>query len=247
MANSRQIRAWAREQGLDVSDAGPISTDIRRSYREAHEEVTDSSPVSVMDDAMPVVEEVAPKIAEDEPVIARVITRAKKASRPSSGRRRATRNPVSHILGFVYGGLAAPVSKVSEPVAYMMSIQSDVAGQILDPVVAGTVLDKILQPFAKVNEKLEPVQALLMPLACVAVMERFPGMESDPKVVNMLRKSLASWAKIAKPHLDAIKAEEAQFEEEFGKDINEVIEMLQNVILVSRMKKEQAAAAESWG
>lgn len=249
MANSRQIRAWAREQGLEVSDAGPISTDIRRAYREAHEETsTPEVPVpDISSTDSEIVEEVAPKIAEDEPVLGRVINRAKKATRPTSRGRKVTRNSVSHILGFIYGGMASPVSKVSEPVALMMSLQAEVAGEILDPVIANTLVDKILQPFAKVNEKFAPLQAMLTPLVCVGIMEKIPGMDMDPRVLGALRKSLASWAKIAKPHLDKIAADEKQFEEEFGKDIDTVMEMIQNSILVARIKKEQATAAESWG
>lgn len=247
MANSRQIRTWARDNGMEVSDAGPLSTDVRRAYREAHEE-SPTPDVSLMDEAPPVVEEVAPKVTDDEPVLGRVINRAKKATRSTPPRgRKVMRNSVSHILGFVYSGLAAPVSRVSEPVAFMMAMQSEVAGEILDPVVAGTMVDKILQPFAKVNEKLAPVQAMLTPLVCVAIMEKIPGMESDPRVVNTLRKSLASWAKIAKPHLEKIAEEEKAFAEEVGKDIDEVIESVQQVIILTRVKKEQATAAESWG
>ena len=243
MANSRQIREWAREQNLPVSDAGPIATDIRRAYREAHEE-NPAPEVSLTDEALPFVEEVAPKVAAEEPVIARVISRAKKTTRAPRGRKMA-RNSVAHILGFVYSGMAAPVSKVSPPVAYMMTVQSEVAGAVLDPVVAGTVVDKILQPFARVSEKMEPINALLTPLVCVALMERFP--EQIPRIEPQLRKALGSWAKISKPHYDAIKAEEEKFTEEYGKDIDEVIEALKNVITLTAMQKEQATAAESWG
>lgn len=243
MANSRQIREWAREQGLTVSDAGPISTEIRRAYREAHEDVPVPT-VSLTDDAPPFVEEIAPKLTDDEPVIARVVNRAKKTARAPRGRKMA-RNSVAHILGFVYSGLAAPVAVVSPPVAYMMSIQSEVAGAVLDPVVAGTVIDRILQPFARVNEKMAPLNALLTPLVCVALMERFP--EQIPRIEGQLRKSLASWARISKPHYDAIKVAEEKFTEEFGKDIDDVIEAVKNAIVLSAMAKEQATAAESWG
>lgn len=243
MANSRQIREWAREQNLPVSDAGPIATDIRRAYREAHEE-NPAPEVSLTDEAPPFVEEVAPKVAAEEPVIARVISRAKKTTRAPRGRKMA-RNSVAHILGFVYSGMAAPVSKVSPPVAYMMTVQSEVAGAVLDPVVAGTMVDKILQPFARVSEKMEPINALLTPLVCVALMERFP--EQMPRIEQQLRKSLASWARISKPHYDAIKEAEEKFTEEFGEDIDQVIESVKNVILLTQMQKEQATAAESWG
>lgn len=243
MANSRQIRAWAREQGMEVSDAGPIATDVRRAYRDANEE-TPALETSIMDEAPPVVEETAPKLAPDEPALTRVINRAKKTTRPARGRK-VVRASVAKILGIGYSMLSVPVASFSKPTAYMMTLQQEVAGEILDPVIAGTIVDKILQPFAQVSEKMEPINALLTPLVCVMLMDKFPAM--DEKTVPQLRKALATWARIAKPHYDAIKEEEKKFEEEFGQDIDTVIESVRNVILLTRMQEEQASATESWG
>jgi hypothetical protein len=241
MANSRQIRGWARDQGLEVSEAGPISTDIRRAYYDAHDNV-DEPEVSITDNAPEFVQEVAPKVSDEEPVITRVVKRARKAAGTSRTRgKKVARKSLASVISMGYEWLAIPAASVSPPVSYMMALQAPVVGDILDGPIAGTILDKLLQPIATVNEALEPVNAVLTPLVGAFLLDKFP--EHADKIVPKLRTGLYAWAKVAGPHYARIQELDEKFEEEHGASIDKVLEQLLAVVQLSHEKKQ----SQEWG
>lgn len=243
MANSRQIRAWAKEQELEVSDAGPISSDIRRAYYDAHDGSVSVPEASITDHAPEPVEEVAPKVADADPIVTRVISRAKKATRGSgSGRgKRVVRKSLASVISMGYEWLAVPAAAVSPPVSFMMQIQAPVVGEILDGPIAGTIIDKILQPLATVNEALEPVNAVLTPLVGAFLLDRFP--QHADKIIPKMRNGLHQWAKVSGPHYVKIQQEEEAFTEEYGDSIDKVLEQLLQVVQLTHEKRQ----GQEWG
>lgn len=242
MANSRQIRGWARDNGLEVSDAGPISSDVRRSYYDAHDGADSASEVSIMDDAPELVEEVAPKLTASEPVFERVIKRAKKATAsPRARGKKVARKSLASVISMGYEWLSIPAATVSKPVSYMMALQAPVVGDILDGPISGTILDKILQPLATVNEAMEPVNAVLTPLIGAFLLDKFP--QHADKIIPKLRTGLYSWAKVAGPHYARIQELDEAFEKEHGESIDKVLEQLLAVVQLSHEQKQ----SQEWG
>ena len=240
MANSRQIRGWAKDQGLEVSDAGPISSDIRRAYYDAHDETAPD--VSITDNAPEFVEEVAPKIDEAEPVIGRVIKRARKATSGSRTRgKKSVRKSLAAVISMGYEWLAVPAATLSPPVSFMMQIQAPVVGEILDGPIAGTFIDKLLQPIATVNEAMEPINAVITPLVGAFLLDRFP--QHADKILPKMRNGLHQWAKVSGPHYVKIQEEEASFTEEFGESIDKVLEQLMAVVQLTHEKRN----SQDWG
>lgn len=242
MANSRQIRGWARDNGYEVSDAGPISSDIRRSYYDAHDGANTSAEVSITDDAPEYVEEVAPKLTASEPVFERVVKQAKKVTASSRARgKKAVRKSLASVISMGYEWLAIPAATVSPPVSFMMQMQAPVVGDILDGPIAGTILDKILQPIATVNEAMEPVNAVLTPLIGAFMLDRFP--QHADKIIPKLRTGLYAWAKVAGPHYARIQELDEKFEEEHGASIDKVLEQLMQVVQLTHEKRQ----SQEWG
>lgn len=239
MAQSRTIRKWALETGRydDLSEMGPIPAHIRRDFREAHADMPEGEPAPVAPpDASEPIEEVAPKLQPDEPVISRVASRVRKA-RTSKPRGRKVRLSVASLISEGWQYLAIGVSRFSAPVGWMMDNQAPVAGLVLDEPIAGTVLDKILQPFAKVEQTFDPVNALIGPLVCAYLMDRFP--DQQDKIIPRLRKSLMSYARVTAPYYDKLEETETQLSEQFGGRIDDIIESLQMVITLSHQQKAQ--------
>jgi hypothetical protein len=240
MANSRQIREWARDNGYEVSDAGPLSLDIRRAYNDAHD--TAAPEVSVTDHAPEPVEEVAPKVSDDEPVIGRVIKRARKAAGSSRARgKKVARKSLVSVISMGYEWLAIPAASVSKPMAFMMQMQAPVVGEILDGPISGTILDKVLQPLASLNEAIEPVNAVLTPLVGALLLDKFP--QHTDKILPKLRTGLYSWVKVAGPHYARQEELNEEFEKLYGQDIDKVLEML---LAVVQLTHEQNQSPE-WG
>lgn len=241
MANSRQIRGWARDNGYEVSDAGPISSDIRRAYYDAHDGSNEPD-VSITDNAPEFVEEVAPKVTEEEPVLGRVIKRARKAaSTPRARGKKVARKSLAAVISMGYEWLSVPAASVSKPVAYMMALQAPVVGEVLDGPIAGTFLDKLLQPIASVNEAMEPVNAVITPLVGAFLLDKFP--QHADKILPKMRNGLYAWAKVAGPHYARIEEVNAEFEKEHGESIDQVLEQLMAVVQLSHEQK----SSQEWG
>ena len=241
MANSRQIRAWLREQNYDVPDAGPLSLEYRQLYNDAH---SDPQPdVSVRDDAPEYVEEVAPKVSDkDQPVLGRVVNRARKATSGARTRgKKVARKSLASVISMGYEWLAVPAASVSVPVSFMMQMQAPVVGEILDGPIAGTIIDKLLQPLATVNEALEPVNAVLTPLVGAFLLDKFP--QHADKIMPKMRNGLHQWAKVSGPYYVKQQEEEEVFEKEYGESIDQVLEQLLAVVRLSHEQKN----SQEWG
>ena len=242
MASSREIRAWLKDQGYEVPSGGPLSLEYRKLYNEAHTD-SDIPEVGLMDHAPEVVEEVAPRVSEpDRPVLGRVMNRAKKATSGSRTRgKKVARKSLASVISLGYEWLSVPAATLSKPVSYMMAVQAPVVGEVLDGPIAGTILDKILQPIASVNEAMEPVNAVLTPLVGAFLLDRFP--QHADKILPKMRNGLHAWAKVAGPHYEKIQAEEEVFEEKHGESIDKVLEQLMQVVQLSHEQRN----GQEWG
>lgn len=97
-------------------------------------------------------------------------------------------------------GVALCRSGADIPVGNCLQFQAPIVGEILDEAVAGTVLDKVLQPIAGGGERLKKVSSVLAMPVLVAVLERNPGMAPvlEPVLRQTIREHLVNMAPVIK-------------------------------------------------
>jgi hypothetical protein len=116
------------------------------------------------------------------------------------------------------------VTPVAWPVANVLAMQSPVAGKILEDVVKNTVVDTVLQPFARVGQAGQVGFALLGPPIIVGMACARP--DAQPILEPLLREALKSWLQVAGPKLIERAKEEAEFEKEYGQTITAMIQAI---------------------
>lgn len=109
-------------------------------------------------------------------------------------------------------------------VANMLAIQSPVAGKILEPIVKDTVVDAVLQPFARVAHGGQVAFALLGPPVLVGIAAAKP--DSQPIIEPLLREALKTWLEVAGEKLVEKAEEEMEFQEKYGHTIDAMIKMI---------------------
>lgn len=227
MANTHDIRVWARDRGIDIADSGPIPRDVRDEYQAYLTETVGETTIEPdeSDERRPAVE---PTLTSK---VKSVINRPKQSARPSGTRSRARkaapakeakpRVGIEKWLSRAWRGLGMVVGQASESAERMMTYQAPVAGMLLEDVVKGTIVDKALQPFARVEEKTGVVGMLVAPPLAIMMIELFP--ERADKIIPELRQMMASWIDVAGPKIEAMVERERNFEENYGKKIDDIL------------------------
>lgn len=233
---SDDIREWAKTQGYDVGERGAIAADIRKAYQ-AREEKADAFPAedSPGPDTPPVegtVTEVAPKQPTFADRVSDKISTAKKRTRTIKSKppakAKGPRVSIEGILTGAYGAGAAIVGKVNPAVGFIMGVQAPVAGMLMEDSVKGTAVDKLLQPLAKNADRARVGRALLGPPVLVAAIQAQP--DKAPFLIPILRKMLADYIDLAGPKIVEIQKREAQFEEKYGSEVDEILNRLVGII-----------------
>lgn len=133
----------------------------------------------------------------------------------------AARVPVDRIIARGWQFLAQMVAPINVPVARVLDMQAPVAGLILENNLKGSVVDRILQPLARVEERGEVAFALLGPPVLVAAITARPQMAGV--LIPILRESLKTWLDVAGPSMKIVEEREADFEEKYGARIDTMI------------------------
>lgn len=242
---SDNIREWARDQGHDIGDKGPISRTVREAFQARD---TEGGRLPSDDEPSPGTSDVAPPTPEAPPKQPTVADRAKDTIAKGRTRRgaRGTAKPkvrkaagprasVESILTGIYGAFAAGIGKINPPVGMIMGVQAPVAGMLLEDSVKGTAIDRLLQPFAKNADRARVGKALFGPVIVVGALSARP--ELAPILVPQLRKMLADYIDLAGPKIIEIQKREADFEEKYGKDVDEIISALIETINLTNAAK----------
>lgn len=122
-------------------------------------------------------------------------------------------------LGATVAGRAGDV-----PVAKVLGVQTPVAGQALDRALAGTMLDRIIQPLAADADRYSELASLVSFPMVVAIYERNPSPPLEAVLDMLIRRNLLAMAdaiKVAKreaEHMAEATAELASVGMEFGSD-----------------------------
>jgi hypothetical protein len=278
MPSAAEIRAWARENGIPVSDTGRPSGGLRRQFAAAHppppedddpfaDGAGDEGEWSTAADEPPEGRAASPGRAAAEAAAAeareasapppgaassrppgssrprppagpgwRDRLRSARPARPAAGGQRAgrpraarparpahPRMPLDRLFGAAYTGLAKVAETFNPPVGRVLAFQAPVAGAVFEDKFRGTLVDRAMQPFARMQDQGETLTALIGPPALVLALQAQPG--AAPVLLPLLRGSLVSWIRLAGPKAAQQAREDAEFEEEHGAEIDAALAM----------------------
>jgi len=239
MVMTSEKRAWLQAQGYTVSDHGKLSDTLTAAYDAAHPAPNGEPPpppaTDYPDDDFESAFADEPAADDDESFATGETPprRPKASSRPgrargllsgwqrntgtkrSPAKKKHPRKPVEGLISRGWG-LAARLARPMPPVSRILQIQAPVAGILLEDAVKGTIVDTVLQPLARWEEKGKVFGALAGPPALVGMitvhLAQAAAAETDPNPVfmslatEMLEESLFLYADVVGDRFDEILA-----------------------------------------
>ena len=232
MAETTDIREWARQQGIDIGDRGRIPGDVRARFE------AEAAPVTTGTDdgedlvAMPDGDFTAPpdpamtgpaangsrsRPSAGEPPDAEETPPTPGAKRkpwdrlrvPKDGKPRGGGKRVSleTWAARAWKGLAYVAGAGHTPTSRVLNMQAPVAGIVVDGMIRDTLPDKFLQPLARMGEGGKDVVALVgLPLLVFAT-ERKPQLYAVTR--PLMAEAATEWVLIAGPAMRKAKARAA--------------------------------------
>jgi hypothetical protein len=238
MATASEMRQWLHDNGRTQSMKGRISAEDRAFYDAAHGDGTQNtdSPddfeenIGVSAADFPGEDETEPDtVADEEQQPKRVRTRKPAAARArsglvrgllggqqqSKGKRKTTpkRAPRVSLEKFTSRGwtmLGRMAMSVSPPTGRCLQAQAPMAGVILNDIARDTVADRILQPLARAEDKLDKVFALTAPPLIVMALDASKGLPPGEQaarqaiLVPMLREALRVSLEVTESYAEQI-------------------------------------------
>lgn len=155
-----------------------------------------------------------------------------KPARPGRKKAKRARVPVDELISSGWRGMAR-IARPVPPLERVLKVQAPVSGLLLEEAVAGTMVDTLLQPLARVMGQGKLVAALVGPPMLVTAgtlhMQRAAAEGKQPNPVAMgiihegLRETLMVWMDVAGPKFEAALKRERDFEAKYGTDVDEFI------------------------
>jgi hypothetical protein len=207
-----EIRDWARSTGRKIGDRGRIPAAVRGEYeaiaRDLGPEPGPAAPDAPPDaDAAPAPPparpearpRAVPKGKRPRSRIAAFLagdpknsSNSKSTGRKSSSEKR-TRTPVDKFAGKLWEWAASATEHFNVPVARCMAWQSPYVGLMAEETIRGTVVDKILQPIVRSEEKVTTLAAVIaMPIIVGALQN--PANQPDAGLLGVARYQVLSRA-----------------------------------------------------
>lgn len=224
---SDNIREWGRTNGFEVPEEGRLPPGLRSAFDARirdDETAVDAAPEVTDNDERP------PALVKPTTVerVRGMAARAKAANAPVRGARsskaRKPRVSTEKALSWLWSGAASLANSFNPAVSRVMSMQAPMAGMILEDKVKNTIADKVLQPIARGLDSGNTAMALIGPPLFIQALTMRP--ERAPQIVPMLRASLRSWVVVAGSKIEAQVEEDKEFEEKYGKKIDEMLEYI---------------------
>lgn len=205
MADVAEIRAVLREHGHEPPDVGKLGGEWRDLYDEI--QAGETEPDHPLGDAETTVtgaqlppDPDAAATTADVPPAERRPRNVRKGRAPaasikdrikgrgkSRGGRSKTRHPrvpVDSLCEKVWSAVARALLPVDPPVSRCLAMSSPVAGVLLEDAVKGTIVDRGLQPLARMEERGKKVAALVMPPVLVAGLERAQQLPDQQRMMR---------------------------------------------------------------
>lgn len=234
--NTAAARKWAVAEGMEVPSRGKLPQRIIDQYLIEHpEDETAVDPESAVldraaDDTVvdaEIVDDPYQGSNEKPPVPPKTAGRKwfGKKEKPAATRKR--RVSLADTLETTWEVAALGIGNtVSPSVARLMGIQAPVAGELLEDRIRGTLVDRVLQPFARMHDGAKGWYTLIAPPLLVMAIERTEG-DVQQKLIGALRKALVDFAIIAKPKMEKRIEREAKAAEAMGDiDIDAMLQFI---------------------
>jgi len=224
MTDAATIRQWLNDNGRPQPSKGRISAEDRKFYAAAHDEAPLTDELEDESAAGPITDDDFGPDAEAEAPPRRVRTRQPPAARAGriagslfgTGKKAKSRKkapPRVSLEKFVSRGwtMAGRMAMaVSQPMGRCLQAQAPMAGIILEDIATNTVADRLLQPLARAEDKLDRIFALAAPPLLVLAIDMSSGL--PPKeaaarqaiLVPMLRESLRVSMEVSEAYAEAI-------------------------------------------
>jgi hypothetical protein len=179
--------------------------------------------------------------------------RLKGRSKTGTGKKKPKhpRIPVDDLICSAWRVMAR-IARPMPPVHRVLRIQAPVAGALLEDVVRDTLVDRFMQPLARLQTGGKTAVALAGPPMIVAAITihcaqaaqqgRAPSRLFMETAQEMLREALLIWMDVAGPKFEAAMAREKEFEEKYGKTVDETIAWLFSAPVIDA--DEEAVKAE---
>jgi hypothetical protein len=245
-AKTADVRAWAREQGMEVPDKGKLTAAVWSAFATAHADADVPEPETAPEPEKIETEQPGPEpepelIPETMPEPAPATPkrwspwrpkRPAAAGEPKPPRQRK-RVSLEFLSSMAWQGIAAVVANMAgpqyAPVGMMMAFQGPVAGMIIEDMAKDTVADRVMQPIARVLQPGGQFATLIgMPLG-TAMVCKYPHMY--PRIRPLLAEGMKEWVTLAGPKLrerrrkaEKFAEEMATFQEEFGVTVDELLD-----------------------
>ena len=211
MASTTDVRAWARAEGIEVSDRGKLKDELHERYAAAHPDddeadlpgdydqgvtaddfvITADEPPGPYPLQLPPDEPAA--AADEEPPAREAVGHPDERQPRRVGKRKgaaaktfrervwggdhkparpAKKHPRMSLRGLAEDAFldAAWTFQGLPPLEKILYLQAPLAGQVVEDTVRGTVVDTLLQPIARADQKFKSVEALLAPAWVAAIM-----------------------------------------------------------------------------
>lgn len=175
-----------------------------------------------------------PKAGAARPAGIRGLFSRGKAAGPGAARRKPRVTTDDMLAGL--WRTAAKFATPLPPLHRTLRIQAPVAGMILEDAVRDTALDTFLQPLARLSGQGKVIGALIGPPMIVtgmmlhvqqsAAAGRPPNMMIMSVMQEALRSALMAWMEVAGPKFEIALQRETQFEEKYGKSVDDLIMFL---------------------
>lgn len=220
MATADEMREWLAGNGYDPPERGRLRQELKDAYAAAHDggQVPDDPDTGTAAEETP-----AAPAAETRPqrprgrarskttaggVISGLITGKKKTAGGTRAKAKA-RHPrigLDKFISRLYTRTGQMVSGVSPATGRCLQAQAAMAGVMLEDVARDTIADRMLQPLARAEDKLDKVFALAAPPVLVLMLEA-----GDPEnelrrhmLMGMLRESLLISMDVTEQYSDQI-------------------------------------------
>lgn len=248
MSDDMDIREWAARNNVDVNARGPIPKAVRERY--AADAGDDPGDPGALDDVLdPVAGLEMPPSTETMPVRPAAVSdkapawmgsRRTKPAAPATKRPARKRVSIENVVSGAWGIASMFLGRHERalPVARMLNMQAPVAGLIVEDIAKDTIVDRVLQPFARAGKHGEQVAALIGPPMLVAAITANPALY--PVLAPVLRMTLMSWMEISAPVMKKARERAEKLAGEFGgADIDAMIALL----FAPPAESDEAAAA----
>lgn len=223
-----EARAILREHGEEPPARGKLGSQWRLRAEELRQgpppgEDTYDGGVTADDFAGVTVAADPPLPAEARPRKTRrpgpsLTARLRKAGQGKAKGKRHPRVPVDSLISSAWAAMGGLAMNVDPPLGRCLVMQAPVSGLILEDLVRGTAVDRVLQPVARAEEKAQKALALFAPPALVAALEAAQALPEPQRrareaiLLPLLERSMVLWVRIAGDKIDQQIARAAEEE-----------------------------------